>query len=198
MILIDLYILFTSQKLCFLLSILYAYFIFINSLKIYAMYLIIFNVHSSCYLLHYPYQPSYTANLWVFFFSFFINSPSLIFLPTYSLVWNHLWECRQLPIALKKPESPLHITQQFGHQWAQCWNFYLVLSDIVLVFGVTAAVSFPLSVLILLESPAASDSDNFFQQPLSRQHLSVAGKGCDAEVLLGSEHSRVSSYLDLD
>lgn len=129
---------------------------------------------------------------------FFFSLTHQVQFVIYSLVWNHLWECRQLPIALKKPESPLHITQQFGHQSAQCWNFCLVLSDTVLVLGVTAAVSFPLSLLILLESPAASDSDNFFQQPLSRQHLSVAGKGCDAEVLLGSEHSRVSSYLDLD
>lgn len=76
-------------------------------------------------------------------------------------------------------------------------KFYHVFSYIVLVLGVTTAVSFPLPVLILLESPAASDLQ-FFQQPLSQQHLSVAGKGSDAEVLLGSEHSGVSSYLDLD
>lgn len=135
-----------------------------------------------------------------FFGLFFINSPSSIYfshiLVKFETIYGSVGNLREA-IALKKPKSPSLIPQQFGHQSVQCWNFYLVFSYIVLVLGVTTAVSFPLPVLALLESPAASDLQ-FFQQPLSRQHLSVAGKGCDTEVLLGSDHSGVSSYLDLD
>lgn len=120
-------------------------------------------------------------------------------LPVYSSVWNHLWECTQSPWGHSLKETWVSLTHPSAI-WSPISTmpkFYHVFSFIVLVLGVTTAVNFPLPVLILLEAPAASDLQ-FFQQPLSRQHLSVAGRGCDAEVLLGSEHSGVSSYLDLD
>lgn len=60
--------------------------------------LITFNVHSFCYLLHYPYQPPYTPNSCVFLFvCFSLTHQVQSVLPIYSLVWDHLWECRQPP-----------------------------------------------------------------------------------------------------
>lgn len=84
-------------------------------------------------------------------------------LPIYPSVWNHLWECAQSPCGHSSKETWVSLTHPSAI-WSPIsamLKFYHVFSYIVLVLGVTTAVNFPLPVLILLESPVASDLQFF-------------------------------------